>query len=248
MKIGLMSTILLFTIIFEQCNTTACDLSVLSGFKVSVKTKYIGSFALPSTGFVDGVWRENIATPVTGTRTEFFGKLIVGTSRIEDAKTPSLWSLEVNYTDPACLARRDYKIASVYPSTTVEFACQALNPFLTFSEKRIYTTQPPSHLVLTGKDFSDENSMPKVSIYNDVGILMTTRTSTKLSASTDGNSDLVIQMPPLTNFWDGDYTFVVQNVGQTGNLTIVGVGVLYIIGNGPQPDPPDPCMRRRQNC
>jgi hypothetical protein len=248
MKIGLMSAILLFTIIFQQCNTTACDLSVLSGFKVSVKTKYIGSLALPSSGLVDGIWRENVATPTTGTQLQFFGEFVTGIKRIAEARTPAIWSLEVNYTDPACLARRDYKLATVFPSTTVEFACQALNPFIVFSEKRIYTTQPPSHLVINGKDFSSFNGMPKVSIYNDTGMLMKTVTSLKLSSTTNSNSDLVMQVPSLINFWDGDYTFVVQNVGQNGTLTIVGVGVLYISGNGPKPEPPDPCMSRRQNC
>lgn len=248
MKIGLMSTILLLTIIFEQCNTTACDLSVLSGFKVSVKTRYIGSATVASSGFVDGVWRENVATPVTGTRTEFFGRLIFGTQRIQDAKTPAIWSLEVNYTDPVCLARRDYKLATVFPSTTVEFACQALNPFLTFSEKRILTTQAPSHLVLTGHGFSNEYGMPKVSIYNSLGRLKTTITSQKLGISNNGDSDLVAQMPSLVNFYDDDYTFVVQNVSQTGSLKIVGVGVLSITGNGPELEPPNSCLNERPDC
>jgi hypothetical protein len=248
MKIGLMSTILLFTIIFEQCNTTACNLSVLDGFKVSVKTKYLGSFSVFSTGLVDGAWRENVATPTTGTQLQFFGEIVAGTKRIAEAKTPAIWSLEVNYLDPACLARRDYKLATVFPGTTVEFACQALNPFIAFSAKRILTTQAPTHLVLTGKGFSNENAMPKVSIYDSLGRLKATVTSQKLGQSNDDNSDLVIQMPSLVNFYDDDYTFAVQNVGQTGNLTIVGVGVLTIIGNGPPPDPPDPCLNERPDC
>jgi hypothetical protein len=248
MKLSIMSVMLMFTIIFDQCSSSSCNVSYESGLSVTVKTRYIGSLSVDSSGFVDGVWRQSLSSVQSGTITEFFGRAALGRLHITDAKVPATWTIGVNYLDPACLARVGYQTADFFTGYNLIMSCQALNPFLTFSEKRIFTTQPPSYLILTGKNFSDENSMPKVSIYNDIGILMTSLTAKKLTSSTDGNSDLVIQMPPLTNFWDGDYTFVVQNVGQNGSLTIVGVGVLYIIGNGPQPEPPDPCMNHHQNC
>jgi hypothetical protein len=248
MKIGLMSVILLFTIIFQQCNSTACNVSSVSGLSVTVKTKYIGSLSVDSSGLVDGVWRQNVTSVQSGTLTEFFGRVTFGKLRVENAKVPAVWSITVNYFDPACLARVGFKTETFFTGYDLIMSCQALNPFIAFSEKRILTTQSPSHLVLTGKGFSSEYGMPKVSIYNSLGMLKATVTSQKLGQSNDGNSDLVIQMPSLVNFYDDDYTFAVQNVGQTGNLTIVGVGVLTIVGNGPPPDPPDPCLNERPDC
>ena len=214
------------------------------GFYVQVTAANI-----PTIARVQGQFQSGSGT-TTGTVTSFAPLEIggAGFTPIPNAKVPGTWRLTYGpsiFGGSLCLTNATVD-RNVSLGSFETLPCLPRFYSFTASPNIIDALAPPSSIAFTGKGISSLNGTPMLAYYNEFGYVVASTPASQLNYNGSGIVDgISVNVPDLSNAYDGEYTVAVHNVEANGTWEIIGAAPVTIYGNPPPPMPtptPNDCF------
>jgi hypothetical protein len=248
-KISLFILVVCFAGLGFQCNSGGNTSDPSRGFDVAALVRFLrqggGGFDRPAQAQnVGGVFQGATSATTIGFRANFSIPTMFNVANVRDAKVPANWLVQGFIFDLNCNGLRSNQ-RDVGIGGTIKLICETVTPSATITPESIDANAPPSNISIftDGSNAIDTTfGMPKIAIYDELGNLK----NVSVTYSGKGGS-LKINTPNLTNFQNGNYTFIINNVKADGSWDVIAIGNIFIFGN-PPPDPPDPCLNERPDC
>lgn len=213
-----------------------------AGFKLSTyayspidTTVYI-----PTAGNVQGQFiSANGST--TGTISSFnndFGG--VGLLVVTGGKVPGLWQFRLapNFVPGSlCLAPT---ITNYNMSLNDEkpLFCPGRFGGFTADPASINALTPPASVTFNGKGIDNSYGSPALAFYDEFGYVVASTQASQSLWNGASISGIVVDLPNISQVYDGTYTVVVHNINADGSWEVIGAAPITIYGNPPPPPPP----------
>lgn len=195
---------------------------------------------IPTSGRVVGQFQSGSGT--YGSRTSFDEVTNGGVWRISSAKVPGTWRMAYgpDFSGSSLCLGVQVVDRNVSLGSLEHLHCVPRFYSFTASPDTIDALNPPATVTFSGKGIENIHGMPTLAFYNEFGQVVASTTANQLLWENGEIEGLTVNVPDISEVYDGTYTIAVHNVQADGSWEIIGAAPITIYGNPPPPPPPPP--------
>ncbi len=194
---------------------------------------------IPTIARVDGTFISGSGTNGSLNSFIIFETSGAGLTQVPNVRVPGVWRLTYgpSFTGSLCLTFTT-EDRNVNLGSFERLNCVPRFFSFTASPDNIDALNPPSTITFSGKGIDSLNGTPVLAYYNEFGTIVASTTSGQLLYDNGEIEGISVNVPDLSQVYNGTYTVAVHNINPDGTWEIIGAATMTIYGNPPPPLPP----------
>ncbi|MCW5961631.1 MAG: hypothetical protein KIS76_15820 [Pyrinomonadaceae bacterium] len=161
----------------------------------------------------------------------------VGFTQIANAKVPGTWQLTYgpSFSGGSLCLTFTTENRNVSLGSLERLNCVPRFFSFTASPDSVDALNPPAAVTFNGKGINDLYGTPVLAYYNEFGNIVASTSSGQLLYENGNVEGISVNVPDISQVYNGTYTVAVHNVNADGTWEIIGAATMNIYGNPPPP-------------